>query len=196
MTVSLPLTKEGFPAQAEAAVSEVEIPQYGLRPILAVWMAAALPMAALAWLVAPVLEDRFAGTGNVPLFKALNVCLTIGLVWQFVLVAVLVWREQGTFRWSTVREVLWLRSPRSPRTGRTGGRIWLVVIPLTVATLIESMIPLGGPTGRDFGAFLGSDAGKAFMHGAWGWYALMLVWFVFNTVLGEELPSAAACSRA
>jgi membrane protease YdiL (CAAX protease family) len=41
--------------------------------------------------------------------------------------------------------------------------------------------------GRDLGAFLGTDAGKAFMHGAWGWYALILVWFVFNTVLGEEL---------
>jgi uncharacterized protein len=61
------------------------------------------------------------------------------------------------------------------------------VIPLMVATLIESLIPLGGPKGRDFGAFLGSDAGKAFLHGAWGWYALILVWFVFNTVLGEEL---------
>src|SRR5204862_446798 len=125
--------------------------------------------------------------GNVPLFKALNVCLTVGLVWQFVLVATLVWREQRTFRWSILREALWLRSPRSPRSGRVGGRIWLIVIPLIVATLIESMIPLGGPADRDFGAFLGSHAGKAFMHGAWGWYALILVWFVFNTVLGEEL---------
>lgn len=187
MSVSLPLTKEAIPARAEAAVSEVEIPQYRLRAIVAVWAAAALPMAALAWLVAPVLKDQFAGTGNVPLFKALNVCLTIGLGWEFVLVATLVWREQRTFRWSTLREALWLRSPRSPRTGRTGGRIWLILIPLIVATLIESMIPFGGPTDRDFGAFLGSDVGKAFMQGAWGWYALILVWFVFNTVLGEEL---------
>jgi uncharacterized protein len=184
---SIPITKEAIPSQTEAAVSEVAIPQYGLRAIFAVWAAAALPMAALAWLVAPALKDQFAGTGNIPFFKALNVCLTIGLVWQFVLVATLLWREQRTFRWSTVREALWLRSPRSPRTGRTGGRSWLVVIPLMVATLIESLIPLGGPKGRDFGAFLGSDAGKAFLHGAWGWYALILVWFVFNTVLGEEL---------
>jgi membrane protease YdiL (CAAX protease family) len=187
MSVSLPATKVAIPSQAEAVVSEVEIPQYGLRAIVAVWAAAALPMAALAWLVAPALKDQFAGTGNVPLFKALNVCLTIGLVWQFVLVASLVWREQRTFRWSTLREVLWLRSPRSPRTGRRGGKIWLILIPLVVATLIESLIPLGGPKGRDFGSFIGSGAGKAFLHGAWGWYALILVWFVFNTVLGEEL---------
>src|SRR5213080_1816288 len=84
---SIPITKEAIPSQTEAAVSEVAIPQYGLRAIFAVWAAAALPMAALAWLVAPALKDQFAGTGNVPFFKALNVCLTVGLVWQFVLVA-------------------------------------------------------------------------------------------------------------
>src|SRR5438477_1187218 len=104
---SIPITKEAIPSQTEAAVSEVAIPQYGLRAIFAVWAAAALPMAALAWLVAPALKDQFAGTGNIPFFKALNVCLTVGLVWQFVLVATLLWREQRTFRWSTVREALW-----------------------------------------------------------------------------------------
>ena len=187
MSVSHALTTEALPARAEAAVSRVEIPQYRLRAVLAVWAAAALPMAALAWLAAPALADRLAGAGNVPLFKALNVCLTVGLVWQFVLVAGLVWREQRSIRWSTLREALWLRSPRSPRSGRVGGRVWLVLIPLTVAFAAESAISLQGSESRDLGAFLGSDAGKAFMHGAWGWYALMLVWFVFNTVLGEEL---------
>jgi uncharacterized protein len=186
MSISLPLTRKGLGSRAEA-VTAVEIPQYGLRAIFAVWTAAALPMGVLSWLVAPALKDQFSGAGNVPLFKALNVCLTIGLVWQFVLVAALVWREQRTFRWSSIREVLWLRAPRNPTTGRTGGKIWLILIPLIVATLIESMIPLGGPKSRDFQTFIGSDVGKAFLQGAWGWYALILVWFVFNTVLGEEL---------
>jgi membrane protease YdiL (CAAX protease family) len=163
------------------------IRQYSLTKIFAVWAAAALPMAVLCWLVAPALKDHLSGAGNVPLFKALNICLTVGLVWEFVLVVALVWREQRTFRWSTIREALWLRSPRNPSTGRTGGRIWLIVIPLVLATFVESLIPLGGPKGRDFGAFIGSDVGKAFLQGAWGWYALMLVWFVFNTVIGEEL---------
>ena len=85
-------------------------------------------MAALAWLVAPALQDRFAGSGNVPLAKALFVSLAVGLVWQIVLVAGPVGREQRSLRWSTVREALWLRSPRSPRSGRIGGRVWLIVI--------------------------------------------------------------------
>jgi uncharacterized protein len=97
-------------ARAETVPSRVDIPQLRIRGIFAVWAAAALPMAALAWLAAPALADRFAGTGIVPMIKALIVCLTAGLVWQFVLVAILVGREQRTLRWSTVREALWLRS--------------------------------------------------------------------------------------
>jgi uncharacterized protein len=97
-------------------------------------------------------------------------------------------REQGTLRWSTVREALWLRSPRSPRSGRVGGRVWLVVIPLILVFALEELVPMvPHADDRDLGAFLGTDAGRAFMHGAWGWYGLLLVSFLFNTVLGEEL---------
>jgi uncharacterized protein len=177
------------PSHTDAAASSVDIPQYRLGAILAVWAAAALPMAALAWLIAPALEDRFAGDGNVPMAKALIISLTIGLVWQFVLVALLVGREQRSLRWSTIREALWLRSPRSPRSGRVGGRIWLILIPLIVAFgAVHELIPaVGAPENRDFATLLESDAGKAFLSGAWGWYSLILVFFLFNTVLGEEL---------
>ena len=90
-------------------------------------------MGALAWLVAPAIDDSFAGDGNVPLAKALFVTLTAGLVWQFVLLAILVAREQRTLRRSVVREALWLRSPRSPRSGRVGAQsVVLAVLVLTV----------------------------------------------------------------
>ena len=91
MSVSYPLTAT---ARSDAAVSSVEIPQLRIGRIFAVWAAAALPMAALAWVVAPALYDHFAGVGDVPMFKALIVSLAIGMVWQFVLVAILVGREQ------------------------------------------------------------------------------------------------------
>jgi uncharacterized protein len=186
MNISLPLTQAV--SRTDAAVS-VEIPQYGRRAILAIWAAAALPMAAAAWLVTPVLADRFGGDGIVPMAKALYVSLTVGLVWQFVLVAVLVRREQGTLRWSTVRDALWLRSPRSPRSGRVGGRVWLILIPLIVLFgAAHELIPsIAAPENRDFATLVESDAGKAFLSGAWGWYALLLVSFLFNTALGEEL---------
>jgi uncharacterized protein len=189
MNVSLPLTKTATPAHAAAEESTVDIPQYSRRAIAAIWAAAALPMAALAWLVAPVLADHLGGDGNVPMFKALFSCLTAGLAWQFVLVVALVGREQRTLRWSVIREVLWLRSPRSPRSGRVGGRIWLVLIPLTVAFGAEELLSGGIPTpaNRDMGMFLDSHAGQAFLHGNWGWFGIVVFSLVMNTLLGEEL---------
>ena len=166
----------------------VRIPQYSIGQVLAVWAAAALPMGALAWLVAPALADRLSGEGNLPLAKALLICLTIGLIWQFVLVVILVGREQRTLRWSTIREALWLRSPRSPRSGRVGGRVWLILIPLIVALAAEEFIPdLSSPVGRDLPAFLDSEAGQSFFSGNWAWFGLIVVFVLFNTVLGEEL---------
>ncbi|HEY6666569.1 MAG TPA: CPBP family intramembrane glutamic endopeptidase [Propionibacteriaceae bacterium] len=189
MDVSYPMTQGSTPAPTDATVSKVEIPQYRRWAIFAVWAAAALPMAALAWLVAPVVADRLSGEGNVPMVKALLACLTVGLIWQFVLVVALVGREQRSLRWSTLREALWLRSPRSPRSGRIGGRIWLVLIPLVLAFAIANLfIPtFGAPDSRDLGSFLGSDAGQSFLSGNWGWFAVMVVLWVFNSVLGEEL---------
>src|ERR687892_1255123 len=185
MNVSLPLTHAR--SRADAAVS-VEIPQYSRRAIVAIWAAAALPMAAAAWLVTPVLADRFGGDGIVPMAKALYVSLTVGLVWQFVLVAALVRREQGTLRWSTVREALWLRSPRSPRSGRIGGRVWLILIPLIVLFAAQEFLPyFWDPGNRDLPTFLESDAGQSFFSGNWAWFGLIVVSLLFNTVLGEEL---------
>lgn len=188
MEDSLPLTEGASPSDANAADSNVEIPQYRLGAILAVWAAATVPMAVLAWLVAPAVADGLGGEENVQMAKALLICLTLGLVWQFVLVVILVRREQRTLQWSTVREALWLRSPRSPRTGRRGGRIWLIVIPLAVLFAVETMIPaVGVPEDRDFGKFLDSDAGQSFLSDAWGWFGLIVLLQIFNTVLGEEL---------
>jgi len=53
MDTSLPLTETRAASAASASI--VEIPQYRLRGILGIWAAAALPMAAAAWLAAPVL---------------------------------------------------------------------------------------------------------------------------------------------
>ncbi len=188
MNTSHASTAGAVPSTADQAPANVAIPQYGIRRILAVWAAAALPMGALAWLVAPAIKDSFAGTGNVPMIKALIVCFAAGLIWQFVLVAALLRQEQGTLRWTTTREALWLRSPKSPRSGRVGGRVWLVLIPLILAAAVIDGVPfVTGPSNRDFSTFLNSHAGHAFLSGAWGWYALILVMFLFNTVLGEEL---------
>ena len=160
------------------------ISQLSRRGVLAVWAAAALPMAALAWLVAPAV----AVGGGAALSRALIVCLTLGLAWQFVLVVALVAREQRTLRWRPVRRALWLQPPTSPRTGRVGGRTWWVVVPLVVAFAAVQVLPaLPAVAARDLGAFLETDAGQDLFAGSWGWFSLAVALFLFNTVLGEEL---------
>ena len=129
------------------------LPQLGLRRIVGVWAAAALPMGALSWIVAPLIADQMSGANT--LIRALIITLTAGLVWQFVLVMALVKREQGSLRPSVLRDALWLRAPRAPRTGRRGGKLWLVVAPLVVASAIEGLLVIPGPTSRVFAEFLG-----------------------------------------
>jgi membrane protease YdiL (CAAX protease family) len=171
---------EGTPSQSE---------QYSLAKILGIWAAAALPMGALAWVVAPLVAGQL--DGPVPLMRTLLALLTIGLIWQFVLVVVLVYRERGSLRWPVLKDALWLRSPRSPKTGRVGGRLWLVLIPFVLLFAAEGAIPvlsvIPPVASHDFNVFLGSDAGQAFMSGNWVWFAVIVALFVFNTVLGEEL---------
>ena len=177
--------KERLSAETER-LGPVRVRQYSVGRTLGVWAAATVPMGVLSWVVAPRLAGLFDGPA--PLGQALLLSLGMGLAWQFVLVMWLVWREQGSLRWEVLREALWLRSPKSPRSGRVGGRVWLVLIPLGLLFYAEGLIPrFAPPPARDFGAFLGSPAGEAFFQGAWGWYGVLIALWVFNTVLGEEL---------
>jgi hypothetical protein len=161
--------------------------QYSLAQILAVWAAAAIPMAVLAWVVAPLLEALLGG-GDVAFIKALVLCITAGLIWQFVLTLILTRREQGTLRWWRVREALWLLSPRDPRSGRVGGTVWLWVIPFVVLFGLWEFLgfDITGPANRDLVLFL-DTRGEEFFSGNWGWFAVTVVQLVFNSVLGEDL---------
>jgi uncharacterized protein len=160
------------------------IRQLSRRGVGVVWAAAAVPMAVLAWVVAPAVADG----GGAALARTLIVCLTAGMAWQFVLVLGLVAREQRTLRWSAVRPALWLTPPTSPRTGRAGGRTWFVLIPLVVALAAVQVLPaLPAVEGRDLGAFLETTAGQELFAGSWGWFSVVVGMFVLNTVLGEEL---------
>jgi membrane protease YdiL (CAAX protease family) len=173
-------------AATHSPAAATEPRQYSLRQIVGVWAAAALPMAVLAWVVAPALAAWSDGPAAWP--KALLACLTAGLVWQGLLVLVLVRRETGTFRWGAIADALWLHRPRSPRTGRVGGRVWWVLVPAVLVVGVEQLVPkLPVPAARDLGELLRSTTGHEFLSGNWTWFAVIVVMALFNTVLGEEL---------
>ncbi len=185
-SVIVPPAPGGTAAASLASDRYAAVSQYSLAKVLAVWAAAAVPMGLLAWVVAPWLEDRLGGSE--PLGQALLICLTAGLIWQFALVLILLRRELGELRWSRVRPALWLLPPRDPNSGRVGGRVWWWALLFVFLFALWALVPaIPGPDVRDFPEFMASDRGEEFFRGAWGWFAVLLVLSIFNTVLGEEL---------
>src|SRR5664279_1440930 len=67
---------------AATHANRAALPQYSLAQILALWAAAAAPMAILAWLAAPWIAHGMSGPTALP--RALILMLTAGLGWQFV----------------------------------------------------------------------------------------------------------------
>jgi CAAX protease family protein len=149
--------------------------QYSLAAIVALWAAATVPMAVLAWIVAPWLSHHLGG--REPLGEALLICFNAGLVWILVLTLILVRREQGSLEWSRMRDALWLRPPRDPKTRRVGGKVWWWVLPFALLSAGLEALPIDptGPIARDFPNFISTDRAERFYSGAWGWFALTVM---------------------
>ncbi len=189
------LTTTAQPASASALN-----PQYTLQRIVGIWAAAALPMGILGWLIAPALTPDIE-SNPVGAVATRYAILTVGLIWQFILSLILVYRDEGDVRWTTLRHRLRLHTPRDPHTGAPRRTLWLWAIPLVIlaalwqlflgphlTALWTALFPfLAEPSGLAPDTALGSPAVQAHFVGAWGVLALFTVNAVFNTVLGEEL---------
>ncbi len=180
-----PARLTALPARG-TAVQPAAMPQYTMLHVLVVWALATAPMAAVAWWWVPWLLP--ADAAAVDWARALMAGLSGGLVWQGLLVLLLVRYERGSLRWPTLKDALWLHRPCDPKSGRRGGRVWWVCLPLALLMGLEGLIPgPAPPPQRDLGLFLQSAQGAAFFHGNWPWFGVLLVLLVFNTVCGEEL---------
>ena len=178
---------EALQAPAQVARAGRPIRQLSLLGVIGVWAAATVPMAVGAWVLAPLIAA--GSTSPFALAQALIVVLTAGMVWQFVMVVALVFVEQRSLRWAVLRDALWLRAPQNPKTGKRGGRMWWAAPIFLVAFALEELLPFEIPpvAGRDFGEFLGAPEGQAMLSGSLPWLLIIFAFFVFNTVLGEEL---------
>jgi uncharacterized protein len=172
-------------APSEATDRYEAVRQYSLTEIIAVWAAATLPMAILAWIVAPWLSHRLGG--REPLGEALLILLNVGLIWILVLTLILVKREQGSLRWPALRDALWLRAPRDPKTRKVGGKVWWWVLPFSLLAAALEALPINpeGPLPRDFPNFIANNRADHFFHGAWGWFALAVLVAVLSPVVEE-----------
>jgi hypothetical protein len=110
--------------------------QYSLWQILGIWALVALPMALLAWVVAPAVIP------HVPLHPGITYWLLIiaGMAWQFVVSLGIVYRELGTLRWSAIRQRIWLQSPRDPKTDQPNPKLFWWLLP---AFLFAALVGFG-----------------------------------------------------
>ena len=170
--------------------------QYSLAKILGIWLLGGAPLWILAWLVHPALSQGLLGVDKGLLWMKL---MLIGLVWQFVLSMLILYREEGNIRISTIRRRFWLNNPISPRTGQKDNRLWWLIIPLMllVVALELGLTPflteiwtklfpfLAEIQGRNLDALFAPEM-RATLIGAWGFFALFVISSLFNNFLSEE----------
>jgi membrane protease YdiL (CAAX protease family) len=173
--------------------------QYSLAKILGLWAAVALPMGILGLVIYPALTPNRMTDPMGAAFTRI-ILMTAGLVWVFVLAMLIVYREEGNLSWATIRRRLWLNAPLDPKTGEPRRRLWWWLVPIIVLSFASQqsygvalknlwvrILPfLAPPPGYDpFELVFASPQLKTQLVGAWGFYGLFLVMFVFN-ILGEE----------
>ena len=170
--------------------------QYTWWQIVGIWLAAGAPMWALGWLVYPALSQNLTGMDAGLLRIQL---MTAGLIWQFVLSLIILYREEGNIRIGTIRRRFWLNNPISPKTGQKNKRLWWYLVPFVILVALMEMVvasplsdlwtrvfpALAEPPGYSFTALFDPQLKSQFV-GAWNVLGLFFVMAVFNTFLGEE----------
>ena len=170
--------------------------QYTLWQMLGIWLAGGAPIWILAWLVYPALRQGLAAMDAGLLWMKLAL---LGLIWQFVLSILILYREEGDMRISTIRRRFWLNNPISPRTGQKDNRLWWLLIPLMLLIVAlelglapflngiwTSVFPfLAEPQSRSLDALFAPEL-RARWIGAWDFFVLFVILSVFNNFLSEE----------
>jgi uncharacterized protein len=168
-----------------------QVEQYTLWQILGIWALVSLPMALLIWVILPAIIP------SVPLHPGITYWLLIivGMVWQFVVSLVIMYRKLGTLRWSAIRQRTWLQTPRDPRTDKPNRKLyWWVLLPLLFNGLM--IVAIKGYLDAPMAWLFPALQPASFMEmsrlvspefrGAWWLLGVVLVSHIFNYFLGEE----------
>lgn len=167
--------------------------QYSLTKIFAIWALVAIPMPILAFVIAPMITT----VGTTSELITVWVLLIGGMIWQFILSVILLYRELDEFTWPAIKQRIWLQAPKDPQTGKTNYRLFWWLIPAflfymaveasPVGTYIGELILIPLPMLADLPALDLSTLAVPELEGAWWLVGLAVISCLFNYVLGEEL---------
>jgi len=168
-----------------------QMEQYTIWQILGIWALVALPMALLAWVVAPAIIPYSPFPAGITYW----LLIIAGMAWEFVVSLVIIYHELGTLRWSVIRQRTWLQTPRDPKTDQPNPRMyWWLLVPLLYNTLMGIVLIkyLDAPMHWLFPALqparymdMSQIASPAFQ-GQWWLLGIALLSLLFNYFLGEE----------
>lgn len=196
MTTLADKDRSGLLQEKRQDVPAQQTGQYTFRQIIGIWLAAGAPLWIFGWLVYPALRQGLSELDGGLLWMKL---VLVALVWQFVLSMLILYREEGNIRISTICRRFWLNNPVSPRTGQKDKRLWWLLIPLMllVVVLELALAPflndiwikifpfLAEPQNRSLDALFAPEMHARWI-GAWDFFALFVIASVFNNFLSEE----------
>ena len=172
--------------------------QYSLAKILSIWVAVVAPIAILNYIIKPAISPNF-DSDPIGAAKVKVGLITVGLIWQFVLAMIIVYREEGDLRWATIKQRMWLNTPRDPKTGETRRKLWwwlilfigllffsFAIAPPTVDKWWVTLFPaFAAPPDGNIGEVLALPGIAEKLVGDWPFAGLVLLMCIFN-ILGEE----------
>ena len=167
--------------------------QYSLLKILTIWALVTIPMPIMAFIVAPAITTP----GTVGALLTVWYLMIAGMIWQFILSVIILYRELDSFSWSAIKERIWLQAPRDPRTGKTNYKLFWWLIPAFLFYLAFEVSPIGAYLGEliliplpildQLPVLDLSDLAVPELKGAWWLVGVGLFSCTFNYLLGEEL---------
>ncbi len=164
--------------------------------LVCIWLAGGAPLWIFAYLVFPALRQGLSPIDSGILLEKLMI---LGLIWEFVFSMLILYREEGNIRISTIRRRFRLNNPISPATGRKDNRLWWMLIPLMLlvgalelifAPYIDDLwvkaFPfLAEPASRSLEALFAPEMRSQWV-GAWDFFLMFVISSAFNNFLSEE----------
>ncbi len=174
----------------EAKAPEDQGRQYRWYQILGLWAAVTLPLILLTWVITPALIPLVP----VPAVLLYWVMLLANAAWMIVFSLWIIRREEGNLEWETIRERIWLKGPRDPKTGQRRNRYYGWLFPSLMIAFVVVILSLFYQLfffdlhwliWPSF-AYV-SEVGSREFAGQWGWLIIVFAVWALNMFLAEEL---------